>query len=440
MNPSNTDKGYTDLIALGFATTTAMWGAVYVLRLPSIVAPSWMVMGVMLLCLFGGGYCTAQYARRDIRGGALVGLFSSLLNLMILGSLIMGEKPNEIRPAALLWIPGSLLGGAVLAALGASMGAKGYHDDTQPEPDWLNVFAWVVAAATFILLVAGGMVTSADAGLAVVDWPRSYGYNMILYPLSKMTGGIYLEHTHRLLGSLVGFATLVLAYLIFRNDHRTWLKQCMVLAVVFVIVQGVLGGLRVTGHFTLSTSPEDVAPSLLLAFIHGVLGQVFFSMMVAIAVFTSRLWKSDTPPQVMRSASTDRTLSLLLTATLVVQLVFGAVQRHFIQGLLIHISMAIVVIAVVVFCGIRAWGVHTENPTLQGLGKTLIVFSGIQLVLGFAALFATQEDARKVGTSMIKAMFATAHQAVGGLMLALAVMLLLWSYRLVQPETTSKSA
>ena len=82
----------------------------------------------------------------------------------------------------------------------------------------------LVAAATFILLMAGGLVTSNRAGMAVPDWPATFGSNMFLYPLSKMTGGIYFEHTHRLLGTFVGLAAITLAVFLQIVERRGWVR------------------------------------------------------------------------------------------------------------------------------------------------------------------------------------------------------------------------
>ena len=59
---------------------------------------------------------------------------------------------------------------------------------------------WAVLTAmlTFVLLCSGGLVTSHGAGMAVPDWPNSFGYNMFLFPVSRWVGGIFYEHTHRL--------------------------------------------------------------------------------------------------------------------------------------------------------------------------------------------------------------------------------------------------
>ena len=73
---------------------------------------------------------------------------------------------------------------------------------------WLNRFVWFVAAVTLLLICSGGMVTSKGVGLAVPDWPTTFGYNMFLFPVSRWVGGILFEHTHRLLASTVGMLTL----------------------------------------------------------------------------------------------------------------------------------------------------------------------------------------------------------------------------------------
>src|SRR5947209_8997094 len=90
------------------------------------------------------------------------------------------------------------------------------------------------------------MVTSKNVGLAVPDWPTTFGYNMFLFPISKWVGGILFEHTHRLIASSVGFLTIILAVWLWRAEPRLWVRRLAFGAVAAVILQGVLGGLRVT--------------------------------------------------------------------------------------------------------------------------------------------------------------------------------------------------
>ena len=110
---------------------------------------------------------------------------------------------------------------------------------------WPHRVALVLACATFPLLFIGGLVTSKGAGLAVPDWPTTFGYNMFLYPWSKMVGNIFYEHSHRLVASFVGLLTIALAVTFWLREPRAWLRWLGLGALGLVIVQGVLGGLRV---------------------------------------------------------------------------------------------------------------------------------------------------------------------------------------------------
>src|SRR5438046_6021112 len=153
----------------------------------------------------------------------------------------------------------------------------------RPEPKsmpWLNRFAWFTAFATLLLICSGGMVTSKGVGLAVPDWPTTFGYNMFLFPASKWIGGIFFEHTHRLIASTVGFLTIILAAWLWFVDPRRWVRILGVAAVGAVILQGVLGGLRVT-----MLKDEIVI-------FHACLAQAFFGLIVIIALATSRSWRA----------------------------------------------------------------------------------------------------------------------------------------------------
>ena len=144
---------------------------------------------------------------------------------------------------------------------------------------WLHRIARFTAGATFLLIVIGGIVTGTESGLAVPDWPTTFGYNMFLYPLSEMVGGILYEHSHRLMGSLVGLLTVGLFIFLLVRDSRKWLKWLGLAALVAVIVQGVLGGLRVTQI------------NRNFAIVHACLAQAFFALLCGIAWFTSRDWQ-----------------------------------------------------------------------------------------------------------------------------------------------------
>jgi cytochrome c oxidase assembly protein subunit 15 len=249
-----------------------------------------------------------------------------------------------------------------------------------------------------------------------------------------MTGGIYFEHAHRLFGALVGLTTIVVAWRLWRTDGRSWVRRLAVAAVAVVIVQGLLGGLRVTGRFTLSQLPEEMAPSVALAVVHGVLGQVFLGLMVVLACAASRGWREAGDAEPSPAATIDRSLQGLLIAALVVQLVLGAIQRHLAQGLLVHIVMATVVTVLALAVGVRAWGLHGHMPPLGLLGRLLMAAVGVQVTLGIAALAVTGGRAVVGAPTGLEVTMTTAHQAFGAALLALSVALAAFTRQRLQPQ------
>jgi cytochrome c oxidase assembly protein subunit 15 len=253
-----------------------------------------------------------------------------------------------------------------------------------------------------------------------------------------MTGGIYYEHAHRLFGSLVGLTTLTLTGMILVRDPRRSLKIAGIVASLLVIFQGILGGLRVTGTFTLSTSPEDMTPSTLLAMVHGVTGQLFLALLVGIAVAASPTFRGTLAPRATKHAGGERTFSALLVAVVVMQLVLGAYYRHTGAGigLILHITGATLVAVVALVVGLRVWGLHGqgEGRVSQILGRHgvwLMCLLGVQLCLGMAALAAIMARGEGEGPGSLEVVFATAHQLTGALLLALSVATALWVRRLL---------
>lgn len=423
-------------LTLGFATSVAMWMAGYLARLPGLEAPSWLVLVLMLGLMAAGGFLAGRLSAGGWKTGMRAGLLSGGLNILILGSLLgRTDQPNALIPSAWIWLPGALLLGALLGAGFAWLGSL-----TGPVPSppatWKSRLGLVGVAATLSLVAIGGMVTSHGAGLAVIDWPNSFGYNMFLYPLSRMTGGIFFEHAHRLFGTLVGLTTVAQALFLWRHETRLRVRRLALASVVLVIVQGIMGGLRVTGGFTLSTSPADTAPNLMLAVAHGIIGQLFLALMVSLAVLVTSSWESGKPPRPSPRAGTERYLSIGLVAVLVVQLVLGAVLRHTQTGLLVHISMAALVLGVVLAAGVRAWGLHgLEEPVLRRFGLALLILGGLQLILGVAALAVVVSQGEETAISGTRALVRTAHQVNGALLLGTGMALALWVRRLLTPPS-----
>ena len=199
---------------------------------------------------------------------------------------------------------------------------------------WLNRFAMLTAVATLALLGVGGLVTSHGVGMAVPDWPTTYGYNMFFFPISKWTGGIFYEHSHRLVASGVGLLTTILAVWLWLAESRRWLRWLGVIAFVSVVLQGVLGGLRVV------LFKDEIG------IFHATLAQLFFVLTCAIALFTSRWWNSFPSPlaplssagSVEQQSDAMRKLGrlfLLTTVLILLQLILGATMRHQHAGLAI---------------------------------------------------------------------------------------------------------
>src|SRR6266498_460969 len=182
---------------------------------------------------------------------------------------------------------------------------------------WLNRFAWLTCVATLLLICSGGMVTSKNVGLAVPDWPTTFGYNMFLFPVSKWVGGILFEHTHRLMGSVVGFLTIILAVCLWLREDRPWVRSLGVIALGGVILQGILGGLRVT------MMKDEIG------IFHACIAQAFLGLLVFIALVTTNFWRSISNLIIdFKKFAPIKTLAIATTIAIYVQLALGATMRH----------------------------------------------------------------------------------------------------------------
>jgi cytochrome c oxidase assembly protein subunit 15 len=336
---------------------------------------------------------------------------------------------------------------------------------------WLHRFAFFTAIATLFLICSGGMVTSKGVGLAVPDWPTTFGYNMFLFPISKWVGGIFFEHVHRLIASTVGILTIVLAFWLWRTETPRWLRNLGFAALALVILQGILGGLRVT------LLKDEIG------IFHACIAQMFFGLLVLIALATSRLW-----PQISEadfSATAARTLmriAILTTAVIYLQLALGATMRHEHRDLAIldfpaaygklipdlspeklaqinewrnarafsevtpfhiwlqmaHRFLAVVIAAGVIACLIGAHKHGHRLPALARFSDVWFLLLASQITLGAWVIWSNKA-----------ADIATAHVAVGATMLAVGVSIsavclrLLYSQRspaLARPVLVSEEA
>ena len=251
--------------------------------------------------------------------------------------------------------------------------------------------ALVTAAVTFVLILFGGLVTNTGAALAVPDWPTTFGHNMFLYPWAQMVGGVFYEHSHRLIGAVVGLLTLALG----------------VAAIVAVIAQGVLGGLRV------------VLLQGTLAILHGCLAQAFFGLLVAIALLSARTSSS---PSLRGLQPSTRVLTVVTVILVYAQIVFGALLTH--TGRLdLHLvgAVSVFVLAPIVTARLRRSG----DPVAAPAALALLILLGVQLLLGVGAFMGRFTALALPGGPLTGLSLPIAHRLVGSLILAAAVVLAL---------------
>jgi len=299
---------------------------------------------------------------------------------------------------------------------------------------WPHRLALLAALATVPLLFIGGLVTSTGSGLAVPDWPTTFGENMFLYPWSKMIGGIFYEHSHRLFGSLVGFLTILLAASLWFGESRQWLRWLGIVALGAVITQGILGGLRV------------VLLQQTLAIVHACFAQAFFALLVSLVLFTSTEWQETVTKKSTADAGQVQRLAVLTTALIYIQLILGAILRHAGEWAMLHIAGAILVAVYVVLLAARVLRNHAD---LSALARSAILLRRLlvcQLVLGVGTYLGKFTE---VGMFLnpYEVCFATCHVVIGALMFVTCVTLTLRTYRLVerqrfarQPQLFSKQA
>jgi cytochrome c oxidase assembly protein subunit 15 len=299
------------------------------------------------------------------------------------------------------------------------------------------------------------MVTSKNVGLAVPDWPTTFGYNMFLFPVSKWVGGILFEHTHRLMGSLVGFLTIILAVWLWLVDDRRWVRNLGVIALAGVILQGILGGLRVT-------MMKDQ-----IGIFHACVAQAFLGLLVFIALVTTQFWRSLTGQEVDSQRFLPiKTLAVAITVGIYVQLALGATMRHQHRDLaildfptangawlpdtsaaalakinawrdaralsnvtafqiwlqMVHRFLALIIaIAIMAFC-VRVWRYGCASAALKRMSLLWVALVFCQVALGAWVIWSNKA-----------ADVATAHVALGAIMLSFGVSISTICWRVSQP-------
>lgn len=292
----------------------------------------------------------------------------------------------------------------------------------------LHRFAIVAAVATFVLVFAGGLVTSTGSAMAVPSWPLDAGH---LIP-QQWGAGVLFEWGHRAVAGTVSILTLALALWTWMAERRAWVRYTALAAFGMVIVQAVLGGITVLLDLPLA-----------VAVAHAMTGQAFFCLMVAIALFTSPRWETTAPLAGVAGRTPLAALATATTAIIYLQIIVGALMRHMHAGLaipdfplafghlvppmfsvpiavnFIHRCGAVVVSAMVIWTVARVLRQYGDEPALRHPALGLLVFLALQIGLGAATVLSRR--------AVIPT---TAHVAVGAAVLATSVALTLRAWHL----------
>ncbi len=291
---------------------------------------------------------------------------------------------------------------------------------------WLHRYAVFVSAMTFVLLCAGALVTGTGSGLAVPDWPLSFGK---FFP--ELVGGVLFEHGHRLVAGSVALFTVILCALIFGFEKRRYIRTLSACAVGAVLLQASLGGLTV-----LLRLPRSVSVA------HACLAQLFFSITVVLVVVTGPTWQSLSLPIIDRGLPKLRHLALATSIAFFLQLMLGAIVRHNGAGLAIpdfplafggiippefdfkiaihfaHRIGALTVVALTTWTAVLIFRRHPDQTVLTFWVGLLLSVVANQIMLGAMVIWLR----RPVPLT-------TAHLAVGALCLAFSIVVTLQVYR-----------
>jgi cytochrome c oxidase assembly protein subunit 15 len=288
------------------------------------------------------------------------------------------------------------------------------------------VHQYVVFTAcwTFLLLIAGALVTSNDAGLSIPDWPLAYGS---LHP--PMVGGIRYEFTHRVIATCVGILTIGLAAWLYRAEKRTWMRWMGWAALGGVIAQGILGGMTVRMF-----QPPPVSAA------HATLAQLFFSTVVAIAVFTSSWWNGEFEEIDDPGSPRVRTLVVWTLAAVFLQLILGAAFRHKGFGIIPHLIGAVIVTILIFMTAGALKRRFRDVAPLRSCARYLHVLIGVQLLLGAGAYWSRLSSAHAPQPPGVMVTLTVIHTVTGALVLAVTLVTALISFRLIKADRAAANS
>jgi len=277
----------------------------------------------------------------------------------------------------------------------------------------LNRFTILTTFLTWILIIAGSLVTSTESGLSVPDWPLSYGQ---VFP--PMVGGIRFEHTHRVIAGLVALLTLIQTIWIWRTETRKWVKRLSLFSFILIVMQAVLGGLTV-----LLLLPPPIS------ILHAFTAQTFFSILVIIGLTGTHYWwknyEAAPPVNVACGPKNLLLFSRLTLASLFLQLIFGAMKRHHVAGMHLHFlgALLVVVMTFSTFTYINKCFAQKKDVWVSGLLLCVLVLA--ELFLGLHAYAVRLRNADEIVPSTETVLGTASHVAVGALVLASATVLFL---------------
>jgi heme a synthase len=280
----------------------------------------------------------------------------------------------------------------------------------------LHRYAVLTACCTFLLLIAGALVTSNDAGLSIPDWPLAYGS---LTP--PMVGGIRYEFTHRAIATCIGILTIGLAAWLWRAEKRQWMRWLGLAALGGVIAQGILGGATVLTYQLPAVSAA-----------HATLAQLFFSTVVSIAVFTSAWWGREQAEVDDTGSPRVRTLIVWTLAAVFLQLVMGAAFRHKGFGIIPHLVGAVIVTLLIFVTAGTLKGRFAGIPALRSSARYLHILIGVQLLLGVGAYWSRLYAAHFPQPIAVMVVLTVVHTVTGALVLAVTLVTALISYRMIR--------
>jgi cytochrome c oxidase assembly protein subunit 15 len=276
-------------------------------------------------------------------------------------------------------------------------------------------FAVFTAGWTVLLLIAGALVTSNEAALSVPDWPKSFGTWT-----PPMVGGVFYEHSHRVIAGILGVLTLILAILIWVKEERRWLRWFAVIAVGGIVAQAILGG--------------QVVIQLLhywLPVMHACFAQIMFGALLSIAVFTSNWWISDRPQLDNRGSPSIHSLAVLNAGVIFLQVFLGAGFRHKEIPIWPHAAGSLAVLATVVWTAVALRKRFESSRELTKMRILLHSVFGLQFLLGIGAYWSRIATADAPQPMRVMIVLTVTHTVVGAVLFAVSILTILLCHRLV---------